>query len=139
MQAQSPERRGPNATNVLSMLLMVALVLGAVLTVLSLRPAGPGPAFAVTGVDAIACPAGEGAPACFQVLVQNTGSEAANVRCELIPADGTTAVFFSGDPVYSSAASIAPAQTLPLSVKVDVTKGHDTVVSPSIGCSPVSA
>ena len=47
-------------------------------------------------------------------------------------------MFFSGDAVYTSAASIAPQQTLPLSVKVDVTKGNDTVVSPSIGCSPVS-
>ncbi len=119
------------------MLLMVALVLGAVLTVLSLRPAGSA-AFSVTAVDANACPAGEGAPACFQVLVQNTGSQAANLRCELVPADGTTAVFFSGDPVYTSAASIAPAQTIPLSVKVDVTKGNDTVVSPSIGCAPIS-
>ena len=92
----------------------------------------------MTAVDANTCPAGEGAPACFQVLVQNTGSEAAHVRCELIPAEGTTAVFFSGDAVYTSAASIAPQQTLPLSVKVDVTKGNDTVVSPSIGCSPLS-
>ena len=138
MQATSAVRRGPNATNVLSMLLVVALVLGAVLTVLALKPAGSGPAFAVTAVDANACPAGEGAPACFQVLVQNTGSEAAHVRCELIPARRTTAVFFSGDSVYSSAASIAPQQTLPLSVKVDVTEGNDTVVSPSIGCSPLS-
>jgi hypothetical protein len=121
------------------MLLVVALVLGVVLTVLSLRPAGSGPAFAVAAVNATECPAGEGAPACFQVLVQNTGSEAANLRCELVPADGTTAVFFSGDPVYTSAASIAPAQTIPLSVKVDVTKGNDTVVSPTIGCSPISA
>jgi hypothetical protein len=138
MQATSTVRRGPNIANVLSMLLAVGLVLGAVLTFLALRPAGSGPAFAVTAVDANACPAGEGAPACFQVLVQNTGSEAANVRCELIPAEGTTAIFFSGDDVYTSGASIAPQQTLPLSVKVDVTAGNDTVVSPSIGCSPLS-
>jgi hypothetical protein len=138
MQATSPVRRGPNATNVLFMLLMVALVLGAVLTALSLKPAGSRPAFAVTAVDATTCPSGEGAPACFQVLVQNTGSEAAHVRCELIPAEKTTAVFFSGDAVYTSAATIAPGQTIPLSVKVDVTKGNDTVVSPTIGCSPSS-
>lgn len=138
MQETSSVPHGPNATNILFMLLVVALVLGAVLTVLALKPAGSGPAFAVTAVDANACPPGEGAPACFQVLVQNTGSEAAHVRCELIPAEKTTAVFFSGDSVYSSAASIAPQQTLPLSVKVDVIKGNDTVVSPSIACSPVS-
>jgi hypothetical protein len=138
MQATSPETRGVNPTNVLTMLLAVALVVGAVLTVISLKPAGAGPVFTVTAVDANACPTGEGAPACFQVLVQNTGSEAAHVRCELVPAEGTTAVFFSGDMVYTSAATIAPQQTLPLPVKVDVTKGNDTVVSPSIGCSPLS-
>lgn len=138
MQATSRVQRSPNATNVLSMLLAVALVLGAVLTVLALKPAGSGPAFAVTAVNANACPAGEGAPACFEVVVQNAGSEAANVRCELVPAEGTTAVFFSGDSVYTSAASIAPQQVLPLSVKVDVTAGNDTVVSPSFRCSPLS-
>lgn len=138
MEATSAVRRGPSATNVLTMLLLVALVLGAILTVFALKPGGSGPTFAVTAVNANACPAGEGAPACFQVLVQNTGSEASHVRCELIPAEGTTAVFFSGDAVYTSAASIAPQQTLPLSVKVDVTAGNDTVVSPSISCSPLS-
>ncbi len=137
MREESPARRGPNATNVLTMLLGVALVLGIVLTVLALEPAGSGPEFAVTGVDANACPAGEGAPACFQVLVQNTGSEAAIVRCELISAEGTEAVFFSGEGVYTSSSSIAPQQTLPLSVKVVVTEGNDTVASPSIGCSPL--
>jgi hypothetical protein len=137
MQEASDVRRRPDATNVLSMLLAVALVLGVVLTVLALEPAGSGPAFAVTAVDANACPSGEGAPACFQVLVENTGSEAARVRCELVPAEGTTAVFLSGDAVYSSAASMAPGQAIPLSVKVDVTAGNDTVVSPSIGCTPL--
>ncbi len=138
MQEPSTVRTRLNATNVLTMLLGAALVLGIILTLASLRPSSSGPGFTVTGVDAIKCPAGEGAPACFQVLVQNTGSQAARVHCQLVPADGTTALFFSGDPVYTSAAAIEPQQTLPLSVKVDVTKGHDTVVSPTIGCSPVT-
>jgi hypothetical protein len=127
-----------NSTNVLTRLLGAALVLGAVLTAVSLKPGGSGPVFTVTGVDANKCPAGEGAPACFQVLIQNTGSRAARVHCQLVPADGTTALFFSGDDIYTSSAAVDPQQTLPLSVKVDVTKGNDTVVSPTIGCSPVS-
>jgi hypothetical protein len=138
MQEMSTVRQGPNVTNVLTMLIGVALAVGVVLMVLAVKPGGSGPAFSVTAVDANACPSGEGAPACFQVLVQNTGSESAHVRCELIPGEGTTADFFSGDSVYSSAATIAPQQTLPLSVKVDVTEGKDTVVSPSIACSPLS-
>jgi hypothetical protein len=138
MQDSSPTQTRVNPTNVLTLLLGAALVLGVFLTVVSLKPGGAGAAFAVTGVDANKCPAGAGAPACFQVLVQNTGSRAARVHCELAPAAGTTALFFSGDDVYTSAAAIDPQQTLPLSVKVDVIKGNDTVVSPTIGCSPVT-
>jgi hypothetical protein len=137
MQEPSLVRRAPNATNVLFLLLVTAVVLGAILLFLVLKPAGSGPAFTVSAVNAQTCPAGEGAPACFQVVVQNTGGEAANVRCELVAAADTTAVFFSGNAVYTSAASIGPAQSIPLSVKVDVTGKNDTVVSPTIGCTPV--
>lgn len=138
MQEPSPVRRAPNVTNVLFVLLSVAVVLGAILLFLVLKPARSGPAFTVSAVNAQTCPAGEGSPACFQVLVENTGGEAANVRCELVPAADTTAVFFSGDAVYTSTASIGPAQSIPLSVKVDVTGTNHTVTSPTIGCAPVS-
>ena len=138
MQEPPPFRRAPNITNILFLLLAVAVVFGGILLFLVLKPAGSGPAFSVSAVNAQTCPAGEGAPACFQVVVENTGSEAANVRCELVPAADTTAVFFSGEAVYTSAASIGPAQSIPLSVKVDVTGKNDTVVSPSIGCAPAS-
>jgi hypothetical protein len=137
MQEPSPVQRVPNVTNVLFLLLATAIVLGAILLFLVLKPAGSGPAFTVSAVNAQTCPAGQGAPACFQVVVENTGHEAANVRCQLVPAANTTAVFYSGDAVYMSAASIGPAQSIPLSVKVDVTGKNDTVVSPTIGCAPV--
>ena len=139
MQPPSAVRQRPNVTNVLFMLLLAGLALGAILAFLVFRPSGSGPAFAVTAINANPCPSGEGAPACFQVLVENTGSEAANVRCELIPAEGTTAAFFSGDTVYTSAASIEPHTSIPLSVKVDVTPPNDTVVSPSVACAQVTA
>ena len=139
MQAPSSDRERPNLTNVLFMLLLVALAIGVILAFMVFRPAGSAPAFAVTAINADPCPSGEGAPACFQVLVENTGSEAANVRCELIAADGTTAAFFSGDTVYACAASIAPHTSIPLSVKVDVTSGNDTVVSPSVACAQATA
>jgi hypothetical protein len=139
MRARSDDRRGPNSTNVVFMLLIVAISLGAVLTFLLFKPAGSGAAFTITAINATACPAGEGAPACFQVLVQNTGSEAATVRCELAPAPGTTALFLTANPVsYVSAGAIAPNQSIPLTVKVDVTEGNDTVISPSVLCTPAS-
>jgi hypothetical protein len=118
--------------------LIAALAVGAVLMFFVFELAGSGPVFTVTSIDAMACPTGEGAPACFQILVQNTGTEAANVRCELAPPAGTTAAFLSGDATYSSAASLAPDQSIPLTVKVDVTEGNDTVISPGVGCAPAS-
>ena len=139
MQPVPSERRRPNVTNVLFVLLLAGLALGAILAFMVLRPTGGGPVFAVTAINADPCPNGEGAPACFQVLVENTGSEAANVRCELIPAEGTTALFLSGETIYSSDASIEPHTLIPLSVKVDVTAGNDTVVSPSVACAEGSA
>ena len=121
------------------MLLVVAISVGVVLTFLVFEPVGSGPEFTITAINATPCPPGEGAPACFQVLVQNTGSRAANVRCELEPAPGTTAVFLTVNPVaYVSAGTIEPNQSIPLTVKVDVTEGNDTVISPSVRCSPAS-
>ena len=125
-----------NATNVSVMLLITALALGALLLFLVLRPAGSGPVFTVSEVDGTTCPNGEGAPACFQLTVTNTGTESANVRCEAAAAARTTAAFFSGGPVYTSAAPMAPGVPLPLYIKVDVADGSDTVYAPNVSCGP---
>jgi hypothetical protein len=132
----SPTLRRPNATNVAVMLLAVAFILGALLFFLVLRPAGSGPVFTVSEVSGTTCPSGEGTPACFELTVRNTGTERANVRCEVAAAAGTTAAFLSGGPVYTSAAAIEPDVPLPLFVKVDVTKGSDTVYAPNVSCAP---
>ncbi len=137
MEATSPARHGFNATNVFVMLLAVALVLGALLFFLVLKPPGSGAAFTVSAVSGATCPKSEGAPACFQVIVNNSGTEAATVRCELTPSAGTTAEFFSGSTVYTSAVSVAPDQPLPLSIKADVTDGSKTVIAPTVACAPV--
>jgi hypothetical protein len=131
-----PNLRRPNATNVFVMLLGAALVLGTLLFFLVLRPAGSGPVFTVSEVSGTTCPSGEGAPACFQLTVRNTGTESANVRCEVAAAAGTTAAFLSGGPVYTSAAAIEPEVPLPLYIKVDVTDGGDTVYAPNVSCGP---
>ncbi len=131
-----PSTRRLNATNVFVLLLAAGLVLGTLLFFLVLRPAGSGPAFTVSEVSGTTCPSGEGAPACFQLTVTNTGSESGPVRCEVAAAAGTTAAFFSGGPVYASAKAIAPGIPLPLYIKVDVTDGSDTVYAPNVSCGP---
>jgi hypothetical protein len=137
MDAASPANRSLNATNVFVMLLAVALALLALLLLRSVVPPGTGPAFTISEVAATTCPADQGAPACFRVSVDNSGSEAGNVRCELLPAAGTTAEFLSGGQVYVSGGVVETGQTLPLMTQVNVTGANDTVVSPSVSCAPV--
>lgn len=135
MDAAPPVHRSLNATNVFVMLLMVALALLALLLFRAIAPPGSGPAFTISEVAATTCPSDQGAPACFRVSVDNSGTEAGNVRCELLSADGTVAEFLSGGPVYVSGGVVEAGQTLPLLVQVNVTGANDTVVSPSVSCA----
>ena len=137
MDAASPAQRNLNATNVFVMLLVVALVLLALLLFRSVAPAGSGPAFTISEVGATTCPSDQSAPACFRVNVDNSGTEAGHVRCELSPADGTIAEFLSGGPVYESGGMVEAGETLPLLVQVNVTGTNDTVLPPIVACAPL--
>jgi hypothetical protein len=137
MDTASPASRSLNATNVFVMLLAVALALLALLLLRSVVPPGSGPAFTISEVAATTCPSDQGAPACFRVSVNNSGTEAGNVRCELLPAADTTAEFLSGGTVYVSGGVVETGQTLPLMTQVNVTGTNDTVVSPSVSCVPL--
>jgi hypothetical protein len=132
-----PNLRRPNATNVFVMLLAAALLLGTLLFFLVLRPTGSGPVFTVSEEIGTTCPLSERSPACFELTVLNTGTESANVRCEVAAAAGNTAAFFSGGgPVYLSTVAIEPDVPLALFVKVDVTDGNDTAYAPNVSCGP---
>ena len=137
METASPAHRTMNATNVFVMLLIVALGLFALLLFRAVAPPGSGPAFTIAEVAATTCPADLGAPACFRVSVDNSGTEAGNVRCELLPAEGTVAEFLSGGSLYVSGGVVEVGQTLPLMVQVNVTGTNDTVVSPGVSCAPL--
>ena len=137
MDAASPARGSLNATNVFVMLLIVALTMLALLLFRAFAPPGSGPAFTIAEVAATTCPSDQAAPACFRVSVNNSGTEAGNVRCELLAAAGTTAEFLSGGQVYVSGGVVETGQTLPLMAQVNVTGTNDTVVSPSVSCVPL--
>ena len=137
MHAASPAQRTLNTTNVFVMLLVVALALLALLLFRSVAPPGSGPAFTISEVVATTCPSDQGAPACFRVSVVNSGTEAAHVRCELLPAEGTIAEFLSGGPVYESGAVVETGQTLPLLMQVNVTETNHTVLPPKVACAPL--
>lgn len=137
MDATTTLRRGFNATNVFVILLALALAVGALLVFLAVKPAGAGAVFTVSSISGVACPEDAASPACFQAIVSNSGSEAAIVRCSLTPGADTTAEFFSGSPVYTSAVPIQPDRPIPLSIKADVTGHATTVVAPTVACAPV--
>ena len=136
MDAASPTHRSLDATNVFVMLLAVALAGLALLLFRAVAPPGSGPAFTISEVAATTCPSDQGAPACFRISVDNSGTQAGNVRCELLPAAGTTAEFLSGGLVYVSGGVVEAGQTLPLMVKVNVKGANDVVIYPVVSCTP---
>lgn len=129
--ASAPRRL--NGTNVLVILLAVAIALAVFLLVRSFRT--PTAAFSTSTVTGTPCPVG-GAPACFQVSVTNIGAQPADVRCEVTPGPGNTAEFALGGTSYTSADPVAPDATLPLVLKVDTTPGNVRVYLPKVACSP---
>jgi len=133
MDDASPPSR-LNATNVLVMLLAVAIVLAIFLLARSFG--GPTSAFSVSELTGTPCPVG-GAPACFQASVTNTGSQPTNVRCEVTAGPGNTAEFALGGMTYTSAEPVEPDATLPLVLKVDTTAGNVRIYLPKVACSPI--
>ena len=129
--------QGLNATNVFVMLLIGALALLALLLIRAVAPPGSGPAFTISEIAATTCPSDQGAPACFLISVDNSGTGAGSVRCELLPAEGTTAEFLSGGQVYVSGGVVDEGQTLPLTAQVNVTGANNTVSFPSVSCTPL--
>jgi len=133
MDAASGPPRRLDATNVLVILLGVAILLGAFLLVRSLR--SPTSAFSVSELTGTPCPVG-GAPACFQASVTNTGTQPSDLTCEVTPGPGNTAEFALGGMTYTSAEPVEPDATLPLVVKVDTTDGNVRIYLPKVACSP---
>jgi hypothetical protein len=133
MEGASQPRR-LNATNVLVMLLAVAILLGAFLLLRSFGPSTT--AFSVSELTGTPCPVA-GAPACFQVSVTNVGTQPSNVRCDATAGPGNIAEFSLGGSTYSSAEPIDPDATLPLVVEVDTTAGNVRIYLPKVACSPI--
>jgi len=135
MEAASPAPR-PNATNILTALLVAAAALTVVLLPLVVTPRGSGGAFEVSEVTGTPCPVG-GGPACFSVTVTNAGSTSSNVRCEVTPASGDTAGFALGGPSYTSVEPLEPGRQLSLTLEVDTLPGSVRIYPPGVSCGPI--
>jgi hypothetical protein len=129
--ASGPVREGL-PTSAFTVTLVVALALGGFLLARVIRPPVDG-TFSVGNAIGTACPVGGGAPACFQVNVTNTSDEPAPVRCDVTPAEGTTAQFLAGNSVYRSDVPLVPGEPIGLVVKVGTT--GTTVLPPSVACA----
>jgi len=133
MDGGAPLRR-MSATNVLVVLLVVAIALGAFLLMRSFG--SPAIAVSVSELTGTPCPV-DGSPACFQTSVTNTGTTASTVRCDVTPGPGNTAVFTSSGTTSTDAGPLEPDATLPLVLAVDTTPGNVRIYLPKVGCSPI--
>jgi len=119
---------------VLSVLLLVALVVFAILVALQVRGDKP-PRFDVGEATGIECPVGEGTPACFSFTVTNLGNRPSLVECN-VAADAGRATFLNDTSVYASSAPFEPGIAEQLTVKVD--QGDtDTVTEPILICMAI--
>jgi len=115
-----------------SALLGLAILIGlALLLILIIRPPQP-LTVAIGQLQATECPAGSGAPACFQFDVTNTGERNGTARCTVTPASETAATFINGS--RSVEAPLAAGEAQRFYVKVTPTGQGDTVYEPVISC-----
>jgi hypothetical protein len=129
-------RSGPGTRNLLSYLLsivlLVAIAVFAILVALQLRSDKP-PRFDVGAPEGVECPIGEGTPACFSFAVTNLGNRPSLVECNVTAGAGR-ATFLNDAAVYTSSAPFEPGISELLTVKVD--QGDtDTVTEPILICT----
>jgi hypothetical protein len=120
-------------STILSLLLVVAIAVGAVLLGLQLRPDAPVD-FAWGEAQGRECPIGVGSPACFAFAVTNVGNRPAPVRCAVAAPDGARAAFLNRATVYESLTPLEPGVGLELIVKVDASD-DDVAPAPTIACA----
>lgn len=120
-------------STILSVLLLAAIAVGAVLIGLQLQPDAP-VRFTWGEPEGTECPEGVGSPACFRFTVTNVGNRPTPVRCAVAAAGGARAGFLNRQPVYESLSPLEPGVGLELLVKVDPSD-DDTAPPPSLSCS----
>jgi uncharacterized protein (DUF58 family) len=121
--------------NVLVLVLVAFIALGAMLFALTTGPVRAIPDLKVGISEAVDCPFGSGAPVCFRFPLSNEGRADTAVRCELTPAGDSTAVFGNGSAEYFSPTEIAAGETWQLYTQVEA--GESAVVDePSVACAP---
>jgi hypothetical protein len=131
-------RSRPGTRNLLSYLLsivlLVAIAVFAILVALQLRSDKP-PRFDVGAPEGVECPIGEGTPACFSFAVTNLGNRPSLVECNVTAGAGR-ATFLNDASVYTSSAPFEPGISELLTVKVD--QGDtDTVTEPILLCMAI--
>jgi hypothetical protein len=134
METPSPER-GTVAQNLLLLVLVAALAIGASLLFLT-QSSGGGARFDVSDPEAFDCPEGAKAPVCIRYEVTNTGGEEAFMHCELTPYQDSTALFTDGTSTYLSDHRIAGGDADTIYVKVAAGESQ-SIRAPIVSCHAV--
>jgi hypothetical protein len=135
MEHPSPERGGATQ-NVLLVVLVAGLAIGASLLFLMQSSQRGGAEFAVSEPEAFDCPSGAAAPVCIRYEVTNTGGEEAFMHCELTPYQDSSALFTDGTATYLSDQRIAADEADTIYVKVAAGESEE-VREPTVSCTAV--
>jgi hypothetical protein len=123
--------------NVLVVVLVAGLAAGVALLFLTTSAPARSADLTLGLPESVDCPFGSGAPVCYRFDLVNSGAAGAFVRCEVIPAGDTTAVFGNGETTYEGADALDAGEKWHLYVQVEA--GADgTVTEPMVGCGQVS-
>jgi len=131
--------RTDTSSTFLAGILFLLMAVAATLFVFLVRPPASHAAPNVSLAQAVACPTGSHAPACYQFTLTNVGSAAGQFGCRAHPAEGTSAVFDSGASTYVVPVDgpLPVNQTMTLTVLTEPLNGNDVVGMPQVGCDPI--
>jgi hypothetical protein len=130
-----PALRGSLAYNVVTVMLVAALVVAGLLVARLWRSSTVRAEITVSDPAPVGCPTGQHAPACYRFEVTNQGPDSAAVACMVSPSNGVYAEFLSGGASYEYGPELSPGTSFALTAKVVPGSGQ-TALPPVVGCEP---
>jgi hypothetical protein len=121
--------------NVLVVALIGVIATGAALLFLTTGSPRAGAQFELGTGEAVDCPFGTGSPVCYRFNLTNTGGAEGYVRCLVVPAGDSAAIFANGETAYESPVAVESGEIYRLYVEVDPGPSKD-IAEPSISCAP---
>lgn len=124
-----PHRSVSIVSNVAIALLVIGILIAVALLTRVIDPVRGG--IEIGEPMAIACEPGDGAPGCYAFTVRNAGRDVASVECLVVPAQGTTSRFVTGQS--SVVLTLQPGEERTVRASADPVDGV-VVTPPALEC-----